>query len=105
MMRFTPLHCPTCQARARGTVERLTGVALLTEPDEEGRVEYAGQTDVWWDEQQSVTDKRGRVRVICPAGHEWRAQMQEYAYEVVEAPAASPASSGPAQAARRLRPQ
>lgn len=71
MMRFTPLTCPTCQAPAHGTVERLAGVALLTEPDEKGRVDYAGSTEIWWDEQRSVTDKRGRVRLICPAGHEW----------------------------------
>lgn len=88
MMRLTPLLCPTCQAPARGTVERLAGVALFTEPDEEGRVEYDGYTDVWWDGQETVTDRRGRVQLICSAGHEWWAKLEEYAYEVVEAPAA-----------------
>jgi len=95
MIRFTPLICPTCQAPARGTVERLTGVALLSEPDADGRVEYTGWTDVWWDEQRSVTDKRGRVRLICHAGHEWWAEIQEYSYELVETSAGPTASREP----------
>lgn len=91
MMRFTPLLCPTCRKPARGTVERLAGVALLTEPDADDRVEYTGSTEVWWDEQRSVTDRRGRIRVICPTGHEWWATFQEYSYELVETSAAAPA--------------
>jgi hypothetical protein len=64
------LTCATCGEPIRGSVERLNGCALL-DVDPSGAAEYAGETDVWWDEQRSVSRDPRRLVVICPNAHEW----------------------------------
>jgi hypothetical protein len=72
-MRFEPIKCPTCGGSATGTLEVLTGVALFTDPDEAGQVDYAGETEVDWDTQRTLTDEFDRVTLVCSQGHEWQA--------------------------------
>jgi len=71
-MRFNPWMCPQCGQAAKGTLDTIPGVALLTF-DEHGNAEYFGQTDVCWDNQTSVVDDQGRVKLLCPDGHQWPA--------------------------------
>jgi hypothetical protein len=75
-MRFDPLFCPECGEMARGTIETVTGVAEFDIADD-GSVTYSGYTDIWWEEQQTVTDEGGNVRLVCPKGHDWSARMHE----------------------------
>ncbi len=44
-MKLETRACPECMAPARGTVERLAGVAEFTD-QQHGSVEYSGYTDV-----------------------------------------------------------
>ncbi|MEW6545050.1 MAG: hypothetical protein AB1411_15755 [Nitrospirota bacterium] len=70
-MRFEPLRCPACGRFARGNIDRIPALAVFTEPDASGGVVYAGESDVWWDEAETVRDRRNRVRLVCPLDHEW----------------------------------
>ncbi len=72
-MRFAPLPCPECGAMARGTLETIPGLAEFA-PAADGSIEYTGYTNVWWDEQRTVVDEGGYVRLACPNGHDWAAQ-------------------------------
>ncbi len=69
-MKFDSLHCPECGEPARGTIDVIHGCALFAEPDENERVDYAGETDVWWEEQTTIAIGN-RLRLICPHAHEW----------------------------------
>lgn len=59
-----------------GTLERVSGVALILEgtssraADGTLNFEYAGDTEIWWEEQKTVTRKGKRV-FICEGGDEW----------------------------------
>jgi hypothetical protein len=75
-MRFDPLFCPERGEMARGTLETITGVAEF-EANDDGTVEYSGDTDIWWNAQETVTDEGGNVRLVCPTGHEWSARLHE----------------------------
>ena len=74
-MRFDPLFCPECGEMARGTLETVTGVAEFDIADD-GSVTYSGYTDVWWEEQHTVEDEGGNVRLVCHCGHDWSARIQ-----------------------------
>lgn len=74
-MRFNPIECPECGKTARGTLEHLSGVALLG-VYEDGTADYEGDTEVFWDEQRSVQDEQGRVTLVCSNGHDWRAETR-----------------------------
>lgn len=73
-MRFDPLICSECGDPARGTVETITGVAEFDIADD-GSVTYSGYTDIWWEEQRTVEDSDGKVRLVCHCGHDWPARM------------------------------
>jgi len=73
-MRLDPPTCPVCGQVARGTVETIPGLALLSF-DERGEADYSGGTEVHWDGQAVDRDSQGRVRLICPAGHQWLATI------------------------------
>lgn len=75
-MRFEPWKCPKCDQQAKGTLERIPGLALVVF-DEEGEAEYLGSTDVFWDDQITLEDEEGRVTLLCPAGHEWQAVVRD----------------------------
>jgi hypothetical protein len=70
-MIFTVRTCPVCGEPVRGTLEALKGCALLTEPDANGKCAWAGETEIWWDEQRTVMDADGCVTLLCPNGHAW----------------------------------
>jgi hypothetical protein len=71
-VRFQPDKCPECAEEPAGTVEKVHGLATLT-PDGQGGYDYSGHTEVWWNDQQSVTDGEGRVLLQCARQHEWYA--------------------------------
>jgi len=73
-MRFDPPQCPQCGQLAKGTLESIPGLARLL-LDEDGSAEYAGSTDVYWDDQETIRDEQGRVTLMCPDGHQWLAEM------------------------------
>lgn len=75
-MTFDKPRCPKCGKPPEGTVDTLHGLARLTEPDEDGSFEYSGTTDVWWDEQRTIRDKKGRVLLMCEDTHEWFSKME-----------------------------
>ncbi len=74
-MRFRPedLHCPECGAEARGTLERLSGVAnFLRDPAwPAGTVEYEGGTDIFWDDSQTDPVGASGVTLLGFCGHDW----------------------------------
>jgi hypothetical protein len=78
-MKLHKPTCPECGEPARGTVERLCGCAEFAgEPGPDTPVEYSGWTEIWWDEQRTVHQKKGAPEgpdnlplVCCPNGHSW----------------------------------
>ena len=60
---------------ARGTLETITGVAEFDALDD-GTVKFSGYTHVWWEEQRTIEDAGGNVRLICHYGHDWAARME-----------------------------
>lgn len=78
-MKFDPIKCPKCREHARGTVDLVYGVATFTSPDENGEVAYAGETEIFWDSQETLTDTNANgdpcgIFLSCPNGHEWTAK-------------------------------
>ena len=74
---ITPERCPHCGELPRGTLEVVHGVALLEHSDEiDDGYEYAGETKMFWDDQQSVTDPGDNgIMMLCHEGHEWSAKV------------------------------
>jgi hypothetical protein len=70
-MKFDKPKCPKCGAYAQGTVDNIPGLAVFGPPDKDESFEYSGSTEVWWDEQRTVTDKKRRMLLMCPKGHRW----------------------------------
>jgi len=75
-MRFEPHTCPSCGGIATGTSETIPGVALL-DFDADGNAEYAGETKMCWDGQQTEIDADGNAELWCGEGHCWPARMDE----------------------------
>lgn len=75
-MRFTPWKCPECGQPAKGTLETVPGLALLTF-DDDGKAEYDGETKIDWDGQESQQDECGRSLLECHAGHQWPATRED----------------------------
>lgn len=73
-MRFRPRKCPLCGQEAKGVLETIPGVALLAFADD-GDAQYAGETDVCWDDQTTVRDCQGRPTLVCSDGHQWLATL------------------------------
>lgn len=76
-MKFEPPQCPECGEVADGTVDVVPGRALFTAPDERGHVEWAGETKMFWDGQQTEIDAQGRWGLECTNGHQWYAVLEE----------------------------
>jgi hypothetical protein len=74
-MKFDPMTCPECNGPATGTLEVVQGCAELSEPDENGIFEYAGNTNIFWDEQKTVLDNEGRATLFCDCGAQWQANI------------------------------
>ena len=69
-MKFETMHCPDCGALATGILEQVKGNANSSEPDENGHVEYTGNTDIFWDEQEPVGGG-DEYNLLCEDGHVW----------------------------------
>ena len=69
-MKFATMKCPDCGELADGILEQCKGRAVITEPDAEGNVEYAGETEMFWDEQEPVGGGM-EYNLLCPEGHVW----------------------------------
>ena len=71
-MKYKPDRCPECGQEPAYILERLLGLAML-EPDDQGGYDYTGDTEVLWDEQDTIIDFKGRVALQCSKYHEWEA--------------------------------
>ncbi len=78
-MRFTPWNCPNCGEPAKGTVETFFGLALLIF-DDDGHAEYAGQTEIDWNNQTTLKDDAGRALLECHTGHRWPALCENQTF-------------------------
>src|SRR5581483_66905 len=85
-MRLAPIECPECGEQARGSIEYVAGCAEFEFRDD-GTAVYAGHTDIWWDEQKTVYDRKGRMQVVCSQGHAWWADCVETAHQLAAAEA------------------
>ena len=77
-MRFTRPSCPDCGKLANGTIETVWARACFIEPESISSslvFEYSGETDVWWDTQQTVVN-RGRVMLNCENEHNWFSEKE-----------------------------
>lgn len=54
-----------------GTLERITGRANATSYSETGEPEYDGETEVWWDEQETATNAAGQTIYVDEDGYQW----------------------------------
>lgn len=73
-MKFEKPNCPCCKTHATSVWENIPGQALLTEPSETGDVDYAGETDVFWDGQESDENEQGLL-LGCDCGESWRSKL------------------------------
>ena len=76
-MRFDPSHCPECGELPRGTCDMIPGIALVSFNDDNREAEFAGETDVLWDSQETPANADGLIDVTCPNGHVWQAKLEE----------------------------
>lgn len=77
-MKFGTMKCPECGKQASGTLETVTGRAEFDEPDEDGNVEYSGETQIFWDRQMTVTEIKNEIEyatLLCHGGHEWQSTV------------------------------
>lgn len=77
-MKFGTMKCPECGEQAAGTLETVTGRAEFDEPDEDGNVEYSGETQIFWDGQMTVTKIENEIEyatLLCHEGHEWKSTV------------------------------
>lgn len=78
-MKFETMKCPECGKQASGTLETVTGRAEFDEPDEDGNVEYSGETTVFWDGQLTVTEIVENIEhatLLCSNGHDWLSKVE-----------------------------
>jgi len=75
-MRFDPCRCPECGELVRGTCDVTAGIALVSFDDDNQEAEYAGETEVLWDSQETPANADGLIDVVCPNGHVWQAEME-----------------------------
>lgn len=65
-----PLKCPECGEEIKGSVDLVPGCALMN-VDPDGTFEWAGETEMDWDNQHNLEQDPKRMRVQCCDGHEW----------------------------------
>lgn len=71
-MKFVPDRCPECGEELWGTLEDITGCALMSR-DKDGEYSYTGSTEVFWDGQMTRTEG-GKTILLCRGGHDWPAE-------------------------------
>ena len=75
-MRIEPSVCPHCCANIAGTADIVPALAYVNR-SEDGTYEWAGESKVFWDGQESVMDSEGLTLVQCDEGHEFEARVEE----------------------------
>ena len=76
-MKWDPQVCPECGKEPEGAIEVVHGLAAL-QPDGDGGYQYAGETKMFWGEQQTVTDPMNdRKELLFCGSHEWFAEVLE----------------------------
>ena len=73
-MRFAKPKCPTCRQYATGSEETVLATASLSR-QKGGTFEFGGDTEVWWDSQESRCTKDGVLLLSCREGHEWESKV------------------------------
>lgn len=73
-MKLRTPNCPHCGSKARGTVDKV--IAEFNDvPDELGKVEYSGTTDL--NAQTTITNLSRHSCVVGTCGHEWFTKITE----------------------------
>jgi len=91
-MKFNPSRCPECGGEVAGTLEVLTGVALVVreEEDDPEQYSYDGNSEIFWDTSntQMANDWFGgtdypedAIAVQCEEGHEFGAVLTTEGHE------------------------
>ncbi len=75
-MKLEYPNCPTCGGPAIGTVEQVPGLAIFTDVDANGCTEYGGETEIWWNDQRTITDADGRATLVCDGNHQWQSRIE-----------------------------
>lgn len=71
-MTFATPSCPACGLPPVGTVELIPGLSqLIADPRHPGSFDYAGQTDIDWNDQRTDRDAAGNLTLQCRHGHRW----------------------------------
>lgn len=72
-MKFEIDKCPYCDGDPTGILETLKGWALLNDrEDDTEEFEYAGETSIDWDSQETDEDNDGNVTLWCrPCATTW----------------------------------
>lgn len=83
-MKLQSLNCPQCGELALGTDELTPGVAMFTDPDEDGNVEYNGKTKMDWEGQTTQKGPNGDPILVCYHGHEWEGVLIDEDAIIVE---------------------
>ena len=73
-MKLSIPLCPTCGKHAAGTVDIIPGIAVFTEPDGDGEVQYSGDTDIDWNGQEPRKGPNQLPLVTC-GEHEWESEI------------------------------
>ena len=75
-MKLSVPNCPTCKAPAIGSVDLIPGTALFTDCDEDGNVDYYGETKVHWDGQRHENGENQLPLVTC-GNHDWESAIED----------------------------
>lgn len=70
-------HLKGRSGHLRGTLETVTGVALVEGREADGDPLYSGETEVWWDELKTIYRRGERVWVDSD-GNEFRESLVEW---------------------------
>lgn len=74
--RILSPNCPKCGDHPKGTLERMEGLALIS-CHEDDIFDYDGETDVYWDDQETVETIDGEIMLVCTCGEEWTSKVAE----------------------------
>ena len=71
-MKWEQQTCPECGEHARYTAELVPAQAVLAYDPATDAFEWAGETEVCWNGQETVVDAEGREELWCANGHGWQ---------------------------------
>lgn len=73
-MRFDPAKCPECGQEPIGTYDTLLCRAEF-EKQPDGSFEFSGNTEIFYDTQETEKDEKGRWKLECRETHTWFARL------------------------------